>query len=87
MLSVITLHADIEFKENAYTLTQSQQLSSALSSAGYFKSHCHKQCGPISDCSSSLFAYMQKVCLKSLQVDAADDINIFSCRFSWRFKG
>ena len=24
---------------------------------------------------SALFAYMQKVCLKSLQVDAADDIN------------
>ena len=30
---------------------QSRQLSYALSSAGYFKSHCCKQCGPRSDCS------------------------------------
>ena len=32
-----------------------------------------------------LFAYMQKVCLKSLQEDAADDIN--RCSFSWHLKG
>ena len=62
---------------------QNTTIASALASAGYFKSHCCKQCGPRSDCSSrstllwsgsTLFAYMQKVCLKSLQEDAADDI-------------
>ena len=31
---------------------RTQQLSSALSSAGYFKTYCCKQCGPRSDCSS-----------------------------------
>ena len=55
---------------------QSQQLSSALSSACDFKSHFCKQCGPRSDCSgSTLFAYMQNVSLNSLQEDAADDIS------------
>ena len=56
-------------------LNAKQQLSSALSSAKYFKSHCCEQCGPRSDSGSTLFAYMQKECLKSLQEDAADDIN------------
>ena len=43
---------------------QSQQLSSALSSAGYFKSHCCKQCGPRSDCSfRSSLIWVHTVCL------------------------
>ena len=43
---------------------QTQQLSSALSSAGYFKSHCCKQCGPRSDCSSrSSLIWVHTVCL------------------------
>ena len=43
---------------------QSQQLSSALSSASYFKSHCCKQCGPRSDCSfRSSLIWVHTVCL------------------------
>ena len=43
---------------------QSQQLSSALSSAGYFKSHCCKQCGPRSDCSfRSSLIWVHTVCV------------------------
>ena len=43
---------------------QSQQLSSALSSAGYFKSHYCKQCGPRSDCSfRSSLIWVHTVCL------------------------
>ena len=43
---------------------QTQQLSSALSSFGYFKSHCYKQCGPRSDCSSrSSLICVHTVCL------------------------
>ena len=62
--------------------TQTQQLSSALSSAGYFKVIVADSVDPNQTASlgavwygSTLFAYMQKVCLKSLQEDAADDIN------------
>ena len=53
------------------------QLSSALSSACYFKSHCCRQCGPRGAVwsGSTLFAYMQNVSLKSLQEDAADDVS------------
>ena len=61
---------------------QSQQLSSALSSACDFRSHFCKQCGPRSDCSSrsSLIRVMTvcmyaKIGLKSLQEYSADDIN------------
>ena len=37
---------------------------------------------------SILFAYIQKVCLKSLHEHAADDINnIFGCRFFWHLEG
>ena len=40
------------------------KLSSALSSAGYFKSHCCKQCGPRSDCSfRSSLIWVHTVCL------------------------
>ena len=61
---------------------QSQQLSSALSSACDFKSHFCKQCGPRSDYSSrrSLIR-VHTVCLyaktglKILQEYSADDIN------------
>ena len=60
---------------------QSQLLSSALSSAGYFKSHFCKQCGPRSDCSfRSSLIWVHTVCLyakiglKSLQEYSADDI-------------
>ena len=43
---------------------QSQQLSSALSSACDFKSHFCKQCGPRSDCSSrSSLIWVYTVCL------------------------
>ena len=62
-------------------VTQSQQLSSALSSAGYFKSHCCKQCGPSSDYSLRSLIWVHTVCLyaklglKSLQEYLADDIN------------
>ena len=43
---------------------QSQQLSSALSSASYFKSHCCKQCRPRSDCSfRSSLIWVHTVCL------------------------
>ena len=44
---------------------QSQQLLSALFSAGYFKSHCCKQCGPRSDCSfrRSSLIWAHTVCL------------------------
>ena len=43
---------------------QSQQLSFALSSAGYFKSHCCKQCGPRSDFSfRSSLIWVHTVCL------------------------
>ena len=61
-----------------------QQLSSALSSDDYqyFRSHCCKQCGPRSDCSSrSSLICVHTVCLyaksmfEKLQEDAADDIN------------
>ena len=39
-------------------------LSSALSSAGYFKSHCCKQCGPRSDCTfRSSLIWVHTVCL------------------------
>ena len=39
-------------------------MSSALSSAGYFKSHCCKQCGPRSDCSfRSSLIWIHTVCL------------------------
>ena len=70
---------------------------SALSSASYFKSHCCKQCGPRSDCSSRrsliwvhtvcLFAkkYVWKVCMKIQQTTKTDDI--LRCMFSWRSKG
>ena len=56
---------------------QSQQLSSAVSSACDFKSHFCKQCGPRLDCfirvhTVSLYA---KIGLKSLQEYSADDIN------------
>ena len=61
---------------------QSQQLSSALSSACDFRSHFCKQCGPRSDCSSrSSLIWVHTVCLyakigfKSLQEYSADDIN------------
>ena len=59
---------------------QSQQLSFALSSAGYFKSHCCKQCGPRSGCSqqSDQGPHCLPVCikcLKSLQEYSAHDIN------------
>ena len=38
--------------------------SSALSSAGYFKSHCCKRCGPRSDCSfRSSLIWVHTVCL------------------------
>ena len=37
-------------------------LSSALSSAGYFKSHCCKQCGSRSDCSSRNLIWVHPVC-------------------------
>ena len=41
-----------------------QQLSSALSSAGYLKSRCCKQCGPRSDCSfRSSLIWVHTVCL------------------------
>ena len=63
-------------------LTQSQQLSSALSSACDFKSHFCKQCGSRSDCSfRSSLIWVHTVCLyaklglKSLQEYSADDIN------------
>ena len=51
--------------ENAKPLKrQSQQLSPALSSVGYFKSHCCKQCGPRSDCSfRSSLIWVHTVCL------------------------
>ena len=43
---------------------QTQQLSSALSSAVSFKSHCCKQCGPRSDCCSrSSLIWVHSVCL------------------------
>ena len=43
---------------------QSQQLSSALSSACDFKSHFCKQCGPRSDCSfKSSLIWVHIVCL------------------------
>ena len=60
-------------------LCQSQQLSSALSSACDFKSHFCKQCGPRSD--RSTLSRVHTVCLyanidlKSLQEYSADDIN------------
>ena len=61
---------------------QSQLLSSALSSACYFKSHFCKQCGPRSDCSfrSSLIrvhtvCLYAKIGLKSLPEYSADNIN------------
>ena len=61
---------------------QSQQLSSALSSACDFKSHFCKQCGPRSDCSTrSSLIWVHTVCLyakidlKSLKEYSADDIN------------
>ena len=39
-------------------------MSSALSSAEYFKSHCCKQCGPRSDCSSrSSLIWVHTICL------------------------
>ena len=42
----------------------SVEMSSALSSASYFKSHCCKQCGPRSDCSSrSSLIRIHTVCL------------------------
>ena len=54
----------------------------ALSSAGYFKSHFCKQCGPRSDCSlRSSLIWVHTICLyaktglKSLQEYSADDIN------------
>ena len=76
---------------------QTQQLSSALSSACYFKSHCCKQCGPRSDCSSRsshlgphCLPICKKVCLKSLQEGIwsrwqTDDI--FRYSFYWHPKG
>ena len=61
---------------------QSQQLSSALSSACDFRSHFGKQCEPRSDCSSrSSLIWVHAVCqhakigLKSLQEYSAEDIN------------
>ena len=42
---------------------QSQQVSSALSSACDFKSHFCKQCGPRSDCSRSNLIRVHTVCL------------------------
>ena len=61
---------------------QSQQLSSALSSACDIKSHFCKQCGPRSYCSfRSSLIWVHTVCLyaniglKSLQEYSADDIN------------
>ena len=61
---------------------QTQQLSSGLSSAGCFKSHCCNSVDPDQTAplgtvwsGSTLFGYMQNVCLKSLQEDAADNIN------------
>ena len=61
---------------------QSQQLSSALSSACDFKSHFCKQCGPRSDCSSRnslirvhTICLYAKIGLKSLQEYSADNIN------------
>ena len=51
--------------EDVLTLRrQTQQLLSALSSAEYYKSHCCKQCGPRSDCSSrSSQIWVHTVCL------------------------
>ena len=74
---------------------QSQQLSSALSSACDFKNHFYKQCGPRSDCCSrSSLIRVHTVCLyakiglKSLQYSADEaQTDIFRCRFSWHFKG
>ena len=75
---------------------QSQQLSSALSSACEFKSHFCKQCGPRSDCSSrSRLIWVHPVCLhaKSMfekftrRCSRRQTDDIFRCRFSWRFKG
>ena len=72
-------------------------LSSALSSAGYFKSYFCKQCGPRSDCSfKNSLIWVHTVCLyakiglkKFARIfsrrQKSDDI--FRCRFSWRFKG
>ena len=60
---------------------QSQQLSSALSSACNFKSHFCKHCGLRSDCSFSSLIWVHIVCLcakiglKSLQEYSADVIN------------
>lgn len=56
---------------------QSQQLSSALLSTGYFESHCCKQCGLISDCFSwNSLIRVHTVCLYAKL-----------CRFSWRLQG
>ena len=61
---------------------QSQQLSSALSSACDFKSHFCKQCG--SSRSSLIRVHTvclyAKIVLKSLQEYSSEDI--FRCRFS-----
>ena len=59
---------------------QSQQLSTALSSACDFKSHFCKQCGPSVDSRSSLIrvhtvCLYAKIGLKSLQEYSPDDIN------------
>ena len=68
-------------KKSTLTLNcQSQQLSSALSTACDFKSHFCKQFGPRSDCSSRGLISVHTVCqcakmgLKSLQEYSADDI-------------
>ena len=65
-----------------YLKRQSQQLSSAFSSACDFISHFCKQCGPRSDCSCrSSLIWVHIICLyakigsKSLQEYSADDIN------------
>ena len=71
------------YKSNNVTLKAPiTTMSSALSSAGYFKSHFCKQCGPRSDCpfrSSLIWVHTlclyAKIGLKSLQEYSADDVN------------
>ena len=75
---------------------QSQLLSSAWSSAGYFKSHFCKQCGPRSDCSfRSSLIWVHTVCLYAKckfekfarRCSRWHKQTTFSDAFSWRFKG
>ena len=93
---IVCLYAKSMFEKFARRCSrrhkQTTQQWSALSSAGYFKSHCWKQCGPRSDCSDLgpyclpiCKKYVWTVCKKMQQTSKTD--NFFRCRFSWYFKG